>query len=247
MPGRQTAVGRIARAVSRLQDHPMPLRLTPIVADMLARLRPALPESRRRLLGLAGLAGPVITRVMAARPQTEALVRTTTAPTVIRGGVKANVLPQKAEALVNFRILPGDSVASVLEHCRKVVRDKGVRIESVGMSSEPSRMATPGAGFELIAGLAEAVVPGIAVTTGIVPGATDARHYDDLAEARCNFAPIVVTEADLATIHGTDERISLVNYARLIEFNRRLIDQLAHAPSRAHVEPAPPQTSGAEA
>jgi carboxypeptidase PM20D1 len=247
MPGRQTAVGRIARAVSRLQDHPMPLRLTPIVADMLARLRPALPESRRRLLGLAGLAGPVITRVMAARPQTEALVRTTTAPTVIRGGVKANVLPQKAEALVNFRILPGDSVASVLEHCRKVVRDNGVRIESVGMSSEPSRMATPGAGFELIAGLAEAVVPGIAVTTGIVPGATDARHYDDLAEARCNFAPIVVTEADLATIHGTDERISLVNYARLIEFNRRLIDQLAHAPSRAHVEPAPPQTSGAEA
>jgi carboxypeptidase PM20D1 len=185
--------------------------------------------------------------MMAARPQTEALVRTTTAPTVIRGGVKSNVLPQNAEALVNFRILPGDSVATVLEHCRKVVRDKGVRIESVGVSSEPSRIATPGAGFELIAGLAEAVVPGIAVTTGIVPGATDARHYDDLAEARCNFAPIVMTEADLATIHGTDERISLVNYARLIEFNRRLIDQLAHTSSRAHREAAPPQTSGAEA
>ncbi|MFE7801779.1 M20/M25/M40 family metallo-hydrolase [Nocardia sp. NPDC057440] len=242
MPGRQTAVGRIARAVGRVQDHPMPLRLIPLVSDMLARLRHVMPDSRRRLLGLAGLATPLITRVMAATPQTEALVRTTTAPTVISGGVKANVLPQQAKALVNFRILPGDSVASVLEHCRKVVRDAGVRIDLVGMTSEPTRPAAPGAGFELIARLAEDVVPGIAVTTGIVPGATDARHYNDLATARCNFAPIVLTKADLATIHGTDERISLVNYARLIEFNRRLIDHFAHASTTA-----PPQTSGADA
>ncbi|MGW4770718.1 M20/M25/M40 family metallo-hydrolase [Nocardia sp. NPDC004278] len=237
MPGAQTAVGRIARAVGRIQDHPMPLRMTPVVADMVARLRRVVPDYRRHLLGFARLAAPVITRMLAARPQTEALVRTTTAPTVIRGGVKPNVLPQQAEALVNFRILPGDSVAAVLEHCRKVVRDAGVRIELVGMTSEPSADRPPGPAFGLIADLAKAVVPGIAVTSGIVPGATDSRHYDDLAATRCNFAPIMLTQADVETIHGTDERISLVNYARLIEFNRRLIDQLA----------APPPTPGADA
>ncbi|MFI9505441.1 M20/M25/M40 family metallo-hydrolase [Nocardia sp. NPDC052566] len=227
MPGRQTAVGRIARAVARVQDHPMPLRLTPVVADMLARLRRFMPASRRRVLALAGVAAPLITRVLATQPQTEALVRTTTAPTVIHGGVKANVLPQHAEALVNFRILPGDSVDGVLEHCRRVIRDPGVRIELVGTASEPSEATGPGPAFGMIADLAEAVVPGIAVTSGIVPGATDSRHYDDLADTRCNFAPIVLTKADLATIHGTDERISRVNYARLIEFNRRLLDRLA--------------------
>ncbi|MBF6213070.1 M20 family peptidase [Nocardia puris] len=232
MPGRQTAVGRIARAVARVQDHPMPLRLTPVIADMLARLRAVMPEPRKRLLGLTGVAGPVITRIMAARPQTEAMVRTTTAPTVIQGGVKANVLPQQAEALVNFRILPGDSVASVIAHCRKVIRDNGVSVELWGMASEPSRTPAPGPSFDTVARLAEAVVPGIAVTTGLVPGATDSRHYDDLAETRCNFAPIVLTQDDLATIHGTDERISRVNYARLIEFNRRLVGELAQVPSR---------------
>ncbi|WP_327114335.1 M20/M25/M40 family metallo-hydrolase [Nocardia sp. NBC_01730] len=241
MPGKQTAVGRLARAVGRIQDHPMPLRLTPVIADMLARLRHAMPEPRRRLLGLAGVAAPVITRVMAARPHTEALVRTTTAPTVIRGGVKSNVLPQHAEALVNFRILPGDSVASVLDHCRKVVRDKGVRLELVGVSAEPSRSTGPGPTFDLIAELARDIVPGIAVTTGLVPGATDSRHYDDLAGTRCNFAPIVLNERDLASIHGTDERLSRVNYARLIEFNRRLIERLATATTSA------PSTSGADA
>ncbi|WP_280478089.1 M20 family peptidase [Nocardia asiatica] len=239
MPGKQTAVGRLARAVGRIQDHPMPLRLTPVIADMLARLRHVMPGPRRRLLALASIAGPAITRVMAAQPQTEAMVRTTTAPTVIRGGVRANVLPQRAEAMVNFRILPGDSVSSVLEHCRKVVRDKAIEFELIGMSSEPSRITGPGPGFELIAGLARAVVPGIAVTTGIVPGATDSRHYDDLAGTRCNFAPIVLDQRDLASIHGTDERLSRVNYARLIEFNRRLIEHFATVGA--------PSTAGAEA
>ncbi|MGQ4599516.1 M20/M25/M40 family metallo-hydrolase [Nocardia sp. R6R-6] len=239
MPGKHTAVGRIARAVGRIQDHPMPLRMTPVIADMLARLRDVLPEPRRRLLGLARVAAPVIARVMAAQPQAEAMVRTTAAPTVIRGGVKANVLPQHAEALVNFRILPGDSVAAVLAHCRKVVRDNGIRIELVGVSTEPSDITGPGPAFGSIADLARAVVPGIAVTTGIVPGATDSRHYHDLAGTRCNFAPIVLDKGDLASIHGTDERLSRVNYARLIEFNRRLIERFAASGA--------PLTSGADA
>ncbi|MFI7530630.1 M20/M25/M40 family metallo-hydrolase [Nocardia salmonicida] len=236
MPGKQTAVGRLARAVARVQDHPMPLRLTPVITDMLARMREAMPEPRRRLLeltdtrGLARLTGPLVARIMAAGPTTEALVRTTTAPTVISGGVKANVLPQSAEALVNFRILPGDSVAAVLAHCTRVIRDIGVAIDLVGPASEPSRFTEPGPAYDLVAELASSVVPGIVTTTGIVPGATDSRHYDGLAETRCNFAPIVVNAADLERIHGTDERISRLNYARLIEFNRRLIERLAAAP-----------------
>ncbi|MFC6013425.1 M20/M25/M40 family metallo-hydrolase [Nocardia lasii] len=241
MPGKQTAVGRLARAVARVQDHPMPLRLTPVISDMLARMRVALPEPRRRLLeltdsrALSALAGPLLTRIMAAGPTTEALVRTTTAPTVISGGVKANVLPQSAEALVNFRILPGDSVAGVLAHCVRVIGDRGVRVELVGPTSEPSRIDAPGPAYALIADIATEVVPGIVTTTGIVPGATDSRHYDGLAATRCNFAPIVLTSADLERIHGTDERISRLNYARLIEFNRRLIERLAATPESRRI------------
>ncbi|MGW4248168.1 M20/M25/M40 family metallo-hydrolase [Nocardia sp. NPDC004722] len=230
MPGRQTAVGRLARAVARVQDHPFPLRMTPVAVDMLLRVRHFVSEPRRTLLGLIHVASPVAARVLAARPQTEALVRTTTAPTVIRGGVKPNVLPQRAEALVNFRILPGDSVAGVLAHCRKVVRDKQVHIELAGIASEPTVDPVAGPDFELIADLAREVVPGLAVTVGVVPGATDSRHYDDLVATRCNFSPLTFTAADLDRIHGTDERISRTDYARLIHFNRLLIDRLAGFP-----------------
>ncbi|MEU6565238.1 M20/M25/M40 family metallo-hydrolase [Nocardia nova] len=229
MPGRETAVGRMARAVARLQDHPMPLRMTPVIADMLARMRPAMAEPRRSALRLLPIAGGVVTRMMAARPQSEAMVRTTTAPTVIRGGVKANVLPQSAEALVNFRILPGDSVDTVLAHCERVIADPGIAIEVAGAVSEPTDITGPGPAFDLIAGLTRDLVPEAVITTGIVPGATDARHYDGIAGTRCNFAPIVVDAADLERIHGTDERLSRANYARLIEFNRRLLAHYTRA------------------
>lgn len=227
MPGRQTAVGRLARAVARIQDHPFPVRLTPVTVDMVTRLRGFMAQPRRSGLGLLRVAGPVVARVIAMNPTSEAMVRTTTAPTVIKGGVKPNVLPQLAEAFVNFRILPGDSVADVLAHCRRVVRDDVVRIELDGVASEPSREPAAGPDFEVVAELARQLVPGVAVTVGIVPGATDSRYYDDLAVTRCNFAPIVLTAADLDRIHGTDERISRTDYARLIRFNRLLVDRLA--------------------
>jgi acetylornithine deacetylase/succinyl-diaminopimelate desuccinylase-like protein len=228
MPPKRTAVGIVARAVDRLQENPMPLRVTPVVLDMVQRLTPFFSEPRRSLLGVADRLGPLLARIMSDRPQTEALVRTTTAPTVIRGGVSANVLPQLAEALVNFRILQGDSVAGVLAHCEKVVADERVSFAlEPGLLAEPSPLTrSDSPAFTLVADTARSVVPGIAITTGLVPGATDARHYDDIAQARLNFAPIVLDVADLERIHGNDERISLQNYGRLIAFNRRLVAQL---------------------
>ncbi|MFF0490632.1 M20/M25/M40 family metallo-hydrolase [Nocardia sp. NPDC004068] len=231
MPGKRTAVGRIARAVTRVQEHPMPLRMTPTVLDMLDRIRPGLPLPLRAALGTLPHGGRAVARVLALRPQTEALVRTTTAPTVIHGGVKANVLPQHAEALVNFRILQGDSVSDVLTHCRRAIRDREVTIDLHGLSSEPSPLSPPGPAFTLLADLTRSLVPEAIITTGIVPGATDSRHYEGLATARYNFAPIILTNTDLSRIHGTDERLSRLNYARLIEFNKRLLDELTEIPA----------------
>lgn len=225
MPPDSTAVGRLARAVAAVQDHPMPLRATPAIVDMVRRLAPFMPLPRRLIAARAARLGPVIARTMAAQPQSRSLVRTTTAPTVIAGGVKANVLPQRAEALINFRILQGDTIAGVLEHCRKVIGDDRVTVElAPGMQAEPSPLSsTDSAAFRLLERLAAEAMPGCAVTTGLVPGATDARHYRDVAEERFNFAPVLFDSADLQRIHGTDERISLANYARLIEFNTRLL------------------------
>src|SRR5215472_16179213 len=64
------------------------------------------------------LFAPIVQQVLASSPDTNALLRTTAAPTIFRAGAKDNIMPSRAEAVVNFRILPGDSIASVTEHVR---------------------------------------------------------------------------------------------------------------------------------
>lgn len=228
MPPRMTAVGRIAAAVTHLQEDPFPLRMTPPVLDMVQRLAPHMPAPVRAVLTSAAALPRPVARILAMKPQTAALVRTTMAPTIIRGGVKENVLPQTAEAYVNLRILSGDTIDTVVERCVKIIDDELVRVTvAPGFAADPSPTTDPGSPhFDRIASIVRELVPSALITSGLVPGATDARHYAKVAEARFNFTPIVLHRTDLARIHGTDERISLANYKRIIDFNSRLMQSL---------------------
>jgi carboxypeptidase PM20D1 len=114
MPPRETAVGALARAIERLEEHQMPERLDGPTRLMLEQLGPEFPYVQRMAVANLWLFGPLVERQLAAAPSTNASIRTTTAPTIFQAGVKDNVLPASARAVVNFRILPGDSVGSVL-------------------------------------------------------------------------------------------------------------------------------------
>ena len=83
------------------------------------------------------LIGPVVKSFLARTRETNALVRTTTAPTLFQSGVKDNVLSTRARAVVNFRILPGDSIATVLRHVQAVVDDPRVSIRAL-RGADPS-------------------------------------------------------------------------------------------------------------
>ncbi|CAM3617031.1 M20/M25/M40 family metallo-hydrolase [Smaragdicoccus niigatensis] len=228
MPPERTAVGRIAQAIARIQDNPLPLRVTPPVLDMVRRMGPHMPGPVRAVLASAERFPKPIAKLLSLKPHTAALVRTTFAPTVIRGGVKENVLPQSAEAFINVRILAGDTIDSVVEHCIKVVDDERVRIGvTSGFAADPSPSTDPNSPlFDMISEVVQETVPAALITSGLVPGATDSRHYSAVAQARFNFTPILLDRADLERIHGTDERISLANYKRIIDFNVRLLQRL---------------------
>lgn len=76
-------------------------------------------------------------------PQRAAMLRTTTAATMFDAGVKDNVLPISATAVVNFRILPGETVQSVTERVREVIDDDRVEIRDVSSSRDPSPVSDP--------------------------------------------------------------------------------------------------------
>lgn len=220
-----TAVSRLARAVARVQQQPLPTRLVRPVTDMFDQLAPEMGFADRLVLSNRWLFGPLIRRRMAAHPTTNTLVRTTTATTVFRAGIKDNVLPSEAWALVNFRLLPGDTIQGLLAHVRQAIADDGVTLAEYGGFGVEASPPSPldGDFYRLLEQTARATFPGAVVATGLVTGATDARNYEGVYATRYNFSPSVLTAEDLPTLHGTGERIAVDNYLGMIAFYVRLL------------------------
>lgn len=179
------------------------------------------------------LSGGLVARQFAAKPSLNALIRTTMAATVVRGGEKENVLPTSAEALVNVRLLPGDTSESALRRIEAEVRKLGFVEKSLTCSlkpapSEPSRVsAIDSDGFRTLHRTIAEVYPAVVVAPGLSMVATDSRHYAPIASDIYRFLPLRLTSDDLKRIHGVDERIGIKTYEELIGFLARLIENLS--------------------
>jgi carboxypeptidase PM20D1 len=166
------------------------------------------------------LFGPLIESQLESKsPATNAMLRTTTAVTVIEGGVKSNVLPTDARALVNFRILPGDTADSVVEHVKRVVDDPSIEVRAMPDSREASEVSpVDTAAFTQVQKSIGEVFPGTLVTPYLTVGGTDSRYFIALTPNIYKFAPIVAGPDDLPRLHGLNERASVDNYIKAIQF-----------------------------
>ena len=188
-------------------------------------LAPLLPFGQRLALANLWLLGPVLERVYAGAPTTAALVRTTQAVTMLQAGTKENVLPQSARAVVNLRLLPGDTLAFATARVKQVIDDPRVQVRPLGdFSSDPSAessMTSPA--FRLLEKSVRESFPDAAVAPSLVLGATDARLYAGLGADTYRFAPLRFGPADLSRVHGTDERLAVSALGEAIRFYARLI------------------------
>lgn len=222
-----STIGRLANAVARIEAEPFPPRLVAPVEAMLEALAPEMEQPERMVFENLWLTGPLVARNMAGARITAPFVRTTTALTMFNAGVKENVVPQRAEARINFRLLPGDSPDMVVARIRELVDDPLVDINYENWDEMPPVAEYPGGGYAVIQAAIESVYPEAVVVPSMLMAVTDTRHYIDLVDNQYRFQGVEMASSQATSIHGTDEYVGVASYEKSIEIASRMIELAA--------------------
>ena len=152
------------------------------------------------------------------------MLRTTTAATMFTGGPKENVLPARATAVVNFRVLPGDSIAGVMRHVRRTIDDTSVAVRVLGEPREPSSVSDVSSpAMSMLERTIRQVYPAAVVAPYLLVGATDSRNYESLSRNVLRFLPAAAGPDDLPRLHGANERIPVDGYLAAVRFYMQLL------------------------
>ena len=227
MPTERTAIGALSRAVARLEANPFPSALNGPTRGMMEAMAPYMPFSQKLMVANLWLTGPLVARTLNANALGAALLHTTIAPTMLSAGIKDNVLPPEAWAIVNFRIRPGETVASVIERVTTVVDDPRItvsRIDSAGVDPSPVSDVTTSA-YRHLAQTIGLMAPGeqIPVIPYLVMGGTDAKYWGPHSDRVFRFLPIPLGDGDRNRVHGVNERVGVGDVAASVAFFMRLI------------------------
>jgi acetylornithine deacetylase/succinyl-diaminopimelate desuccinylase-like protein len=212
IPTEDNPVPRLLRALDRISRISFPARLNPVTRAFFAGLGKALPAE------MASCAtrledpkdGARCVSVLSRNPNFQAMLRTTCTPTILRAGVKENVIPSEATANLNCRLLPGTDVGEFTALLRGAVDDPRVVV-----SPERPSSAFPGPSpednplYAAVRTVASRMAPGVPVVPYMSPGGTGSQVLRQRGIAAYGLLPYPIEEGDLRTMHGDDERIAL--------------------------------------
>jgi carboxypeptidase PM20D1 len=223
-PEKETSITVLNKALNNIINHQMKARISEPVNEFIRYIGPEMPFYAKAIFANKWLFKGIILKIYQGGVTSNALVRTTTVPTIINAGIMDNVIPAKAEAVVNFRILPGETSSDVMGHLKSVISDDRVRLLEIDGHKEPAPVSPVDVpGFETIHKTIRQVYPEALVAPTMMLAASDSRKYIGVSKNIYNFAPIVVTSESMARIHGLNERNKIEEFRQGIGFYYLLI------------------------
>jgi carboxypeptidase PM20D1 len=218
-PPPQTAIGILARALARLEAHPMPTHLRRL-RPMYSGIGKAAPIYLQVAFSNIWLFGPLLKRWLVRNPEMNASMRTTTALTIVGGGVEDNTIPAEAKATVNFRLLPGDTIAEVLWHAKKVIKDERVHIKPVeGKFNEALPVSSDNCpAYKGLKKVIRQVFDNPPVAPFVMLGGTDCQHFVPVCDQIYRFTSLAMDESFRGLEHGIDERIPIGGMGKMVKF-----------------------------
>jgi carboxypeptidase PM20D1 len=224
MPPEEIGTVNLAKAVIAIHANQFPTQIAPPVSGMLDSLSSKAGVMTRMAVANRWLFGGMLTSKFSESPSGAAMLHTTIAPTMLEGSPKENVLPQSANALINYRIAPWDSSKTVMERAQQSVKKLPVTLSWVKPPREPTAVSSSNSqGWKFVRSAAEAEAPGAVVAPYLVVAGTDSRNFYKVSDDVYRFMPLKLSTKETAMIHGTNEHISFESIERMVRFFTRLI------------------------
>ncbi len=215
---------RLARALARIEARPFPVDLT-ATTKAYFRGRAALESGQVRADMLdAGSAHPTPAALerLSRQIETDILMRTTCVATMIEGGQGESALPQRARAVIQCRVIPGEPVEGVEAALVATIGDPRVKISvftppTMSPESPPSPEV-----IGAVTRVAKALWPEVVVLPIMSPGASDSA-FTRAAGIPSYGVDGIFDDVDDERAHGRDERIGVAAFSQELEFTYRLM------------------------
>ena len=222
----KTPITTLAGAVQKIVKNPFKMHLTKPAAEMFDTLGRHSSFALKIVFANLWLFKPVLNLICnSSGGEMNALVRTTTAFTMMEGSAGRNVLPAEASIISNMRLNPADTVESATAYLKKVVADDSVEIE-VLESFQPSRISqTNCESWDKVACAVADTWKGCIVTPYLMVQCSDSRHWGRLSDRVYRFSAMDMTTEERRSIHGNNEKIRLETIGKAVEFYIRLMGQ----------------------
>ncbi|WP_421382330.1 M20 family peptidase [Bacillus salacetis] len=221
-PKSRTNIGRIAGAIAKLEETQFQEDLKGPGEDLFEYVAPEMDFGMKYIFSNKWIFEPIIEKVLLQQPASAALIRTTIAPTIFQAGEQYNALPEQASAVINLRLMPGDSLEDVKNFIEKTIDDEEIKVEVKG--SEATKVSSvEGEPFQTVQQAARNVYDEAVIAPYLMFAGSDAKHYDSVSDNTYRFLPVQITSEDLNRMHGTNEHISAENYINAIKFYVEII------------------------
>jgi carboxypeptidase PM20D1 len=224
MPEKETAIDVLSNAIVKLKQNPFPATISPPIEEFINNIGPEMPFMNKLVFANKSIFKSLISGIYEESASGNALVRTTTSPTIFNSGVKDNIIPLTASAIINFRIIPGETIATVTNRVNQIINDERITIKTGTFVSEPSKVSsTSSFGYKILHKTISEIYPTALVAPYLVVGATDSRHFNAISNNIYRFSAIKINKENIKFFHGLNERLPASDFENSIRFYHQLI------------------------
>ncbi len=224
-PGKNTAIAKMSAFVVDVENHPSEIRLVKPVEDLFVNLSDKKTGLTKMIMRNPSRYFGLIKKSLVKGRQTNALIRTTVAFTMASSGTAPNVLPDEAKLIANVRLLQGDTPEKIEAWLKSFGHDFELKPLHREHPSKISDIKTES--YQLLKETIREVFGDMMISSYLMIGGTDSRHYSELSDSIYRFMPCRLSADELNLMHADDEYISIENFMRMIDFYDKFVKKVA--------------------